>query len=118
VIKALVRMYLDSPTRLCRLEKVVEFEALPRAGEWLKLANAERGDYFAFGIRDITHREGQGPEVTLNKLPPSEGQLAAFDEAELDSYVASYIGSGWMHKSSVKNTVQADPNSSGAPVLG
>ena len=91
----LVRMYLDSPTRLCRLEKVVEFETLPRVDEFLKVANRELGDYFPFRVVEITHRENALPEMMLGRLPPGEGKQAAFGEMELDEYVQSYVAEGW-----------------------
>jgi hypothetical protein len=103
VILCLVRMYLDSPTRLCRLERVVEFHALPRIGEWLKLSNAEMGDYFAFSVREVTHRQGDYPEIVLDRLPPEDGKNVAFDEVELEEYVASYAAEGWTHESTAQN---------------
>ena len=100
---ALVRMYLNSPTRLCLLERVVEFHALPRAGEWVKFANTELGDYFGFKVAEITHRQGGFPELMLDRLPPESGSQAAFDESELDEYIASYVAEGWAHRSTVPN---------------
>ena len=75
---------------------------MPREGEWLKLANPKMGDYFAFQVREITHREGSPPEVVLDRLPPGEGASTPFDdESELDEYVASYVDAGWLHRSTV-----------------
>lgn len=38
-----------------------------------------------------------------NRLSPADGRTAAFDEAEPDEYVASYVACGWAHVSTVKN---------------
>lgn len=103
MISCLVRLYLDAPTRLCMLEKVVEFYAMPRVGEFLKLANPEMGDYFGFRVAEVVHREGVPPEVMLERLKPAEGHIAAFDESELDEYLASYVTYGWKHASTARN---------------
>ncbi len=97
-------MYLDSSSRLCRLQKELEFHALPRVGEWLKFANAEMGDYFGFRVAEVTHREGGYPELMLDKLTPEDGKTSAFDEEELDEYVASYLATGWVQKSTARNS--------------
>jgi len=97
-------LYLDSPTRLCLLEKTIVFHTMPRVGESLKLANRELGDYFPFRVAEITHREASGPELMLDRLPPPDGKSAAFDEAELDEYVAAYAVEGWHLVSTVPNT--------------
>jgi hypothetical protein len=74
---------------------------MPREGEWLKLANPKMGDYFAFQVREITHREGSPPEVVLDRLPPNDEANAPFNESELDEYVTSYVDVGWLHRSTV-----------------
>jgi len=106
MVRCLVRMYLDSPSRLVLLEKTVDFHALPRTGEWLKLANSEMGDYFAFRVAEVTHREGSLPELMLDRLSAPDGKSTAFDEDELDEYVTSYLAEGWQQVSSVPNRGQ------------
>src|SRR5688572_26939324 len=108
MLQCLVHLYLDSPSRLVLLTKLVEFHAMPRVGEWVKLANAELGDYFPFRIGEVTHREGSWPEVMLDKLPAQHAALAAFSEVELDEYVASYLVDGWKHISAVPNRTPGD----------
>jgi hypothetical protein len=103
MISCLVQLYLDSPSRLCRLEKLVEFHAMPRVGEWLKLVNPKMGDYFGFRVAEITHREGSVPELMLARLEPAVGNAAAFPEDELEEYLSSYVECGWKHVSSVPN---------------
>jgi hypothetical protein len=103
MISCLVQLYLDAPTRLCRLEKVIEFHAMPRVGEYLKLANREMGDYFGVRVAEVVHRERSLPELMLGRLEPAEGSTTAFDEAELDEYLASYVACGWKHVSTVPN---------------
>lgn len=97
MIPCLVFLYLDSPSRLVLLEKRIEFHALPRTGEFFKAANRKMGDYFGFRIGEVTHRETTGPELMLDRLPPSDGRDTAFTEQELDEYVASYLVEGWTH---------------------
>lgn len=76
---------------------------MPRVGEWIKLANDKMGDYFAFGIDEITHREGSVPEVALGRLEAAAGMVAAFEEGELQEYLSSYLQLGWAHVSTVTN---------------
>ena len=100
---ALVFLYLVSESRLAFLQKEVEFHALPRKNEWVKLRNREKGDYFAFEVLEVTHREGGLPEVTLNVLKCSETEYELFEEEELDEYIASYAAEGWLLKSCKAN---------------
>ena len=63
---------------------MVEFSVLPRIGEWVKLKNAEMGDYFSFRVEEITHREGFGPEIRLGFLMRNKTEPELFEEQELD----------------------------------
>jgi hypothetical protein len=92
VVTCQTRLYLQSPTRIAYLTRSVEFVFPPRGGEWVKLCNAEHGNYFAIRIREITHVEKEGVDLTLEALDFSE-------EGELDEYLASYQAEGWLHRS-------------------
>lgn len=87
VFSAGTRLYLKSPLRLAPLQKPVEFLFAPRVGEWVKLRNAEMGNYFAIRIDEVTHVEGEGVDV---KLAPLE-----LEEEEFGLYLASYQAEGW-----------------------
>ncbi len=104
MVKTLVFLYLASESRLAFLEKEVQFHSLPREGEWLKLRNRDKGDYFAFRVQEVTHREGSLPEMMLDVLRSSETEYELFDEQELDEYIASYIAEEWLLKSCKENT--------------
>ena len=96
MIPVCVRLYLGSETRLAFLEKEVEFVSMPRMGEWLKLKNDKMGDYFAFRIQEVTHREGRTPDIMLELPLGSEGRPEfSGREEELDEYVQSYVREGW-----------------------
>ena len=103
MIACQVRMYLASPTRLCLLEKTVSFHTVPRTGESLKFTNRKMGDYFAFRVGEVTHREGSAPELLLERWVKSSAEFEVLDEKELDEYVASYSAEGWRHESTVPN---------------
>jgi hypothetical protein len=103
MITCFVRRYLDSETRLVLLEKYIDFHAMPRVGEFVKFINAEMGDYFAFRIDEVTHREGHEPALGLDRLPPRDGRQAAFNEDDLDEYTDSYLAEGWLQRSTVSN---------------
>jgi hypothetical protein len=104
MISALVFLYLASESRLASLEKEVEFHSLPRENEWLKLRNRDKGDYFAFRVKEVTHREGGLPELMLDVLKYSETEYELFEEQELDEYISSYTEEGWLLKSCKENT--------------
>jgi hypothetical protein len=91
MVSCLVRLYIASETRLCLLEKSVDFHSMPRVDEWVKLLNAEMGDVCPNRVYEIIHREGDVPALSLDQFPA--------DEEEHDKYVASYIASGWTHVS-------------------
>jgi hypothetical protein len=55
----------------------------------------ELGDYFPFNVIEIAHREGSLPEVALDRLPPEEVNVAAFEDDELNEYISSYETEGW-----------------------
>lgn len=111
-----VSLYLASRARLARLRKVVAFAALPRANEFVKLRNREQGDYFAFTVVQVTHREGGFPEVWLRLISVVETRsfVDLFEDGELDQYVASYVQEGWTLESLVPNRAlsggSAEPN--------
>lgn len=91
MVRASTRLYLTSVSRIALLERDVEFVFPPRVGEWVKLRNAEVGNYFAIGIREVTHVEGEDVDVMLADL-----ELA---DEELDEYIRSYEVEGWQLKS-------------------
>ena len=104
-------MYLASHSRLALFEKAVAFAALPRLGEFVKLCNREQGDYFAFSVVQVTHREGGRPEVWLNLITVVGGEsvIDFFEDAELDEYIAGYTQEGWVLASLKPNrTVRGD----------
>jgi len=101
---------LVSPTRLARLQKSVAFSSLPRVREFVKLRNREQGDYFAFSVVQVTHREGGPPELWLHLTSFVGGQWVVdfFEEAELDEYVEGYKQEGWELASVAPNRVFRD----------
>jgi hypothetical protein len=105
VIEADVSLYLASRARLARVQKVVAFAALPRLREHVKIRNCELGDYFAFSVMQVTHREGARPELWLHLTQWSNGRLVVdfIEDGELNEYVASYQQEGWALASLVPN---------------
>jgi len=105
MIDAEVSLYLVSRERLVRLQKVVAFAALPRVQEFVKLRNREQGDYFAFTVVQVTHREDRLPELWLNSTTVVEGRsvVSFLPDEELDEYVGGYQREGWQLASTVPN---------------
>lgn len=103
MIDLLVSIYIASKTRWAHLEKSVRLPAVPRVGEWLKLCNAEMGDYFAWRVMEVTYRESGGVEIMTDLLDDIADRGYSFeDEAEFDSCFRSYQASGWTASRGIK----------------
>ncbi len=105
MIDAEVSLYLVSRARLARLQKTVGFPVLPRTREFVKLRNREQGDYFAFTVVQVTHREGGPTELWLQLTTFTDGRsvVSFIEDGELDEYVAGYTQEGWVLASVVPN---------------
>jgi len=110
MIDAKLSLYLISRERLARLQKTVAFATLPRLREFVKIRNREQGDYFAFTVVQITHREDGPPELWLFLTSlVSFRQVASFlPDVELDEYIAGYKQEGWILASVVPNRTFRD----------
>ena len=61
------------------------------------------GNYFAFDVAEVTHIEGEAPDIML-ALWKDEDRYDLFeDEAELDEYIESYKEEGWTLRSIKEN---------------
>lgn len=114
MIEAKVSLYLISRERIILLQKVVGFHVLPRLYEFIKVRNEKDGDYFAYQITQVTHREGDLPELWAMVASFTEGKsiVSFFDDGELDGLSKSYADEGWTVRSSKANkTFKADGTS-------
>jgi hypothetical protein len=114
MIDAEVSLYLASRDRLARLQKAIAFAVLPRVREFVKVRNREQGDYFAFSVVQVTHREGGPPELWLQLTSVVGGRsvVSFIEDGELDEYVAGYKQEGWVLASLVPNrTFRGDGSS-------
>ncbi len=69
---------------------------VPRVGEFVKFANKELGDYFAYPVKQVTYRESGQIEVWTKLLDNIDDRGYSFeDESEFDEYLASYLAEGW-----------------------
>lgn len=121
MINVEVSLYLASRERLARLQKSVAFAALPRVREFVKVRNREQGDYFAFNVVQVTHREGELPELWLQLTNFVEGRsvVSFLEDCELDEYVVGYKLEGWTLASLVPNrTFRSDGSSVGSELAG
>lgn len=114
MIDAEVSLYLASRERLARLQKSIAFAALPRVHEFVKVRNREQGDYFAFTVVQVTHREGGPPELWLQLTTSVGGRsvVSFIEDGEFDEYVAGYKQEGWALASLVPNRTIRDDGSS------
>jgi hypothetical protein len=89
-------IWLGTTTRWAHLIKVIDMPVVPRVGEFMKFQNAVVGDYFAFRISEVTHREGGRIEVCAELLNNIDNRIYSFEEeAEFDEYFTSYLAEGW-----------------------
>ena len=96
MIDVSVSIYFASKTRWVHLQKTLSLSAVPRVGEWLKLRNEQVGDYFAWRVVEVTHREAGLVEV-MTDLLDDDGRGFSFDhESEFDDYHRSYLACGWV----------------------
>src|SRR5215469_1741963 len=114
MIEAKVFLYLVSRERIIRLEKVIGFEAFPRLYEFLKIRNAKGLDHFAYQVVQVTHLEGDKPELWAHATSFTNGKsvVSFFGDDELDDYVQSYVDAGWKRCSSVSNKIFSEDGDS------
>jgi hypothetical protein len=114
MIEAEVSLYLVTRVRLARLQKTIAFRVLPRLREFVKVRNREQGDYFAFSVVQVTHREGGSPELWLHLTNFAGGRsvVSFLEDGELDEYLDGYKQEGWTVASVVPNRTFRDDGSS------
>jgi hypothetical protein len=110
MINAEVSLYLVSRARIARLQKTVAFATLPRAREFVKLRNRTQGDYFAFTVVQVTHREDGPPELWLQLTTFVGGRSVVdfIEDAELDDCAEGYRQEGWVLSSVTPNRTFRD----------
>jgi hypothetical protein len=114
MIEAKVCLYLVSRERIVLLQKVISFHALPRVNEFIKVRKKKDVDYFAYQITQVTHREGDHPELWAMVTSFKEGKstVSFFEDGELDGISQNYADEGWAIRSSKANkTFKADGTS-------
>jgi hypothetical protein len=90
-------IYMASKTRWAHLTKIISMPSVPRVGDFIKFANEEMGDYFAWQVIEVTYRESSGRfEVMTDLLDNVDERGYSFDdESEFDEYFDSYLSEGW-----------------------
>ncbi len=107
MVEAEVSIWIASKTRWVHLSKPIQFQALPRVGEYLKLKNDRLADYFAWKVTEITHREPMKIEVSTELLDNIENRMYSFeDEEEFDEYYDAYVQAGWTAPQGVSANTQ------------
>ena len=109
-----VAMYMATPKRLVRLTKRLSFGKLPRLNEFIKIRNQSLGEYFAFLVVQITHKEDGFPELWIHTSTFVNGrsQISFRPEEELDDWIASYAKEGWELQSDAENRLYREGNGS------
>ena len=83
-----VSLFLVSRERIVRLQKTLSLTALPRVREFLKVRNARMGDYIAYQVVQVTHREGMTPEIWIHatSLEEKTTSVSFFKDDEIDQW--------------------------------
>lgn len=95
-------LYWVSDQRIARLSKQLDLPVLPRTGEFIKIRNQVLGDYFAFMVTEVTHREARIPEIRL-RIDYRPGDDLPADQ-DLESDINTYVAEGWTLESLKKKT--------------
>ena len=95
-------LYWVSDQRIACLVKRLDLPVLPRTSEFIKIRNQKLGDYFAFMVTEVVHREGQIPEIILRTNDRPGDDLPA--DQDLESDINTYVVEGWTLASLKKNT--------------
>ena len=95
-------LYWVSDQRIACLSKQLDLPVLPRTGEFIKIRNQKLGDYFAFMVTEVTHREGRIPEIRLRIDYRPGDDLPA--DPDLESDINTYVAEGWTLASLKKKT--------------
>jgi hypothetical protein len=114
MVDADVFLYLVSRPRIARLQKRLSFSVLPRLREFVKVRNREEGDYFAFSVVQVTHREDDVPELwlQLTSLVGGRPVVSFVEDDELDEFIESYKQEDWILASLVPNRTFRDTGES------
>ena len=89
-------IWLASKTRWAHLTKTIAMPVVPRVGEFVKFQNEREGDYFAWEVTQITHRESGDIEVWTHLFENIDDRGYSFeDEPDFDEYFESYVAEGW-----------------------
>lgn len=106
-------MYLVSRERIARLQKTLSFSVFPRLREFIKVRNRELGDDY-FQVVQITHREGDAPELWIHTTSFVDGKtlISFFPEEELEEYITGYEKEGWALVSQKPNKIFREDGSS------
>ncbi len=113
-VQAEVSMYLVSGQRIVRLQKTLGFHVFPRLREFVKVRNAKLGDYVAYQIVQVTHREGSIPEIWIHATSLEDGKtlVSFFEDDEMDEWAEGYVTEGWKLCSSKPNRTFNDDGTS------
>lgn len=86
-------LYWVSDQRIACLVKRLDLPVLPRTGEFIKIRNQVLGDYFAFMVTEVVHREGRIPEIRV-RIDHHPGDDLPDDQG-LESDANTYVAEGW-----------------------
>ena len=103
-----VALYLRTETRIALLEKRITLPVLPRVGESIKFTNSELGEYFAFTVEQVTHRENGIPEIwaTTRQITDMKTKESSWHEEDLDGDITTYVKEGWQLKTCHAKKIQ------------
>jgi hypothetical protein len=109
-----VSLFLVSTERIVRLQKTLTLAAFPRLREFLKVRNASMGDYIAYQVVPVTHREDAIPEIWIHATSLEEGRtlVSFFKDDEIDHWADGYVAEGWRFCSSKPNRTFKDNGTS------
>lgn len=99
---------MASKTRWTHLTKMIEMQAIPRIGEFVKFTITGEDDYVPWKITEIAYRESGSIEVSTELLDDVDGRGYSFtDEEDFDEALKEYKSSGWECPRGIKSNQRA-----------
>lgn len=87
-----VILHARAESKKCHAKKTVEFDVLPRVGEFVEFRNYS---VYAFVVTEVTHSlDGDAPSIRVS-LSDTEGERQVISDDDLQQVVEVLTEEGW-----------------------
>lgn len=92
-IMSQLRMQIFTPTRRITLLRSVDFERVPRVGEWVSLDGV--GGFLPRSVTDVVHDRNGRADVMLGANGGESDGVTLYSDEELAGSLAEFVEDGW-----------------------